>query len=129
MCIKCVIKRAALEAAGMEEVKEIVGTIGRGFVKELTQLDEAEEKLKAQMSEAMQSSIAAHKEKLEAEMREKFGKKFEDLDKLQQDVLDDALKSAGIEIKDEQEFHLDVTTGEIEVVSIQPKADTAPGVH
>ena len=135
MCILCEIKKMALDASGMEEVEKVVGVIGRGFIKEIAQLEEAKEILESQMEGEIKRLVTAEapESEVEALVQSKYKKKWEDLLVLRKTVFNDALKAAGVgkTINDlaADNFKLNRVTGVLTIVSIEPKANVAPGVH
>lgn len=124
MCIKCEIEKAVLEAAGKEKVTTVIGTMGRGFIKELTQLDEADEKLQGQVEEEMKRRLKEEEVKLhdvlQEELGAKYGKKWDELKALQRKVYGDALASIGAELG--QDYEIDKVSGEVTHTEIRDKA-------
>lgn len=124
MCIKCEMKKAIMGLAGMEEVEVKVATIGRGFIKEIGQLEEADDKLKAQIKEDMERLLEEAEKRITEEVEAKYSKKWADLNKLKKDVMLDALKMAGVTMTEEQlegeSMLLDKTTGEVSFLKLQP---------
>lgn len=142
MCIKCEIEKMMLEVMGKEKVETELGTIGRGYIKEITQLEEAQDILDEQIESAVKKAAeeGLTQEEMEAIVAPKFEKKFEDLLALRKKVFNEALQAAGVDKTVEElaetDFKLDKVTGVISVIEIKDKPeegqeeyDVAPGVH
>jgi hypothetical protein len=125
MCFKCEAKKAALAAFGMEQVEEKVGTIGRGFIKELAQLQTAYDKLQDQIKVEEERLAKYYVSLVDEQINKKFGKKVDDLIKLQEKVLLDAFITAGIDpsIAKGYKFHINRATGEVFTVHVKKKGE------
>lgn len=111
------MKKALASLMGMELVKESKGFIGKEFIDELKKLDEADDKLKAQIKEEFEALVDESVEKIKAEiqgrMKDKYGKKIADLSSLQEKVMLEAFKAAGIDEEYDDSIIVNKHTGEV----------------
>lgn len=130
MCERCERQKAAAEKAGMVVTKVVLGTLSPEAVREITVLEDAEERLNEQYDAEVERLVHLATIEIDATVRQKFEKPVTDLSRLQDKTLKAALRDAGISVElAGQSIGIDRETGVVTSTSVTPKGDIAPGLH
>ncbi|MFJ5716582.1 hypothetical protein [Neobacillus sp. NPDC093127] len=130
MCIKCVVQRITSEALGMEIIDTVVGKVTPDQLHEVRQLVEARERLEKQIHVEMKHLIELGKSKdlVSAAVSSKYEKKYRDLAKLTNTVIEEICRQNGMQTEKWNDHNVNPETLEIVKRQIVP-ANTASQVH